>query len=48
MKFFLAAKLKYLQRGGGCCEKKKKKGDKFDIQWNFAPRDFMGPAQFFP
>ena len=26
-----AAKLKYLQRGGGCYKKKKKKGDKFDI-----------------
>ena len=36
-----AAKLKYLQRGGGCCKKKGKKVDKIDMMKNPQPPIFF-------
>ena len=36
-KDLLAAKLNYLQRGGGCCKKKLKKVKKFDIMEKNCP-----------
>ena len=36
-----AAKLKYLQRGGGCCKKKGKKVDKIDMMKNPLPPIFF-------
>ena len=36
-----AAKLKYLQKGGGCCKKKGKKVDKIDMMKNPQPPIFF-------
>ena len=36
-----AAKMKYLQRGGGCCKKKGKKVDKIDMVKNPPPPIFF-------
>ena len=40
-KDLLAAKLNYLQRGGGCCKKSEKKVKKFDIMEKNRPQIFF-------
>ncbi len=37
----LAAKLKYLQRGGGCCKKSEKNGKKVGIMGKKSPQNFF-------